>query len=100
MSRASISMLILYRDSNNTARVLNTHLENPQDQITPLLNPSTGQIVPGFPNTSSQLGRMSEQIIDAVLEELGIQPITAGTSLANKKKYLRGYIGLGPERKA
>jgi hypothetical protein len=93
----SITILILDSNANNAARVHNTYLSGPSDQISPFLNPLTGAIIPTFPTTPAELGQMRERDVNATLEELGLEDTLAGTSLAMKKRRLRVHIGLRPQ---
>jgi hypothetical protein len=93
----SINILILDSNANNAARVHNTYLSGPSDQISPFLNPLTGAIIPTFPTTPAELGQMRERDVNATLEELGLEDTLAGTSLAMKKRRLRVHIGLRPQ---
>ncbi|OAL29737.1 hypothetical protein AYO20_09121 [Fonsecaea nubica] len=83
-------------DLNNIARVQNTHLRTAYDPLTPLVSPSTGAAIPGFPATSADIDKMSGDEMDALLQQLGLQP--AGSDMAEKIKRLRTFIGLSAER--
>ncbi|KEF61304.1 uncharacterized protein A1O9_02869 [Exophiala aquamarina CBS 119918] len=81
-------------DLNSAARVQNTYLSSPSDRLSPFLNPLTGAIIPTFPTTPAEIGRMAEHDVDAILQQLGLQAAPAATSLAMKKRRLRVHIGL------
>ena len=57
----------------------------------------TGAIIPNFPPTPTDIGRMAEHDVDAILQQLGLQAAPAATSLAAKRKLLRVHIGLRPQ---
>lgn len=73
----------------------NTYLITHLDAISPFLNPLTGAEIPGFPATPAEIGRMPQNEINAVLQQLGVRAPTG--NLAMKRRQLRTHIGLTPQ---
>ncbi|KIW75490.1 hypothetical protein Z517_10231 [Fonsecaea pedrosoi CBS 271.37] len=93
-SHHSLLTVLSTSDLNNAARVQNTYLSGPSDQLSPFLNPLTGAFIPTFPTTPVEIRRMTVHDVDTTLQQLGLQAGPAGTSLAMKKRRLRVHISL------
>ncbi|KIW76979.1 hypothetical protein Z517_09423 [Fonsecaea pedrosoi CBS 271.37] len=92
----NLATRITASDLNNIARIQNTHLRTADDPLTPLVSPSTGAAIPGFPATSADIDKMSGDEMDALLQRLDLH--SAGSDMAEKIKRLRTFIGLRAER--
>ncbi|RMY96266.1 hypothetical protein D0861_00185 [Hortaea werneckii] len=81
---------------NSVARTQNSLLSGPDDDVTPLLNPSTNTAIPNFPATPRAIDQLQTQTANALLDAL--DQATNG-SLAAKKVRIRIAIGLAGVRK-
>ncbi|OCT51132.1 hypothetical protein CLCR_09115 [Cladophialophora carrionii] len=93
-SHQSLLTALRISDVNNAARVNNTYLSGPSDRLSPFLHPLTGAVIPTFPTTPAEIGRMPEHDLDAILQQLGLQDALAAPTLAMRKTQLRVHIGL------
>jgi hypothetical protein len=81
----------LYSDDNSAARISNSYLLNATDALTPLTRPTDNTPIAGFPNTSGDIGNMTDAELNTLLGELGLG--VAGQRPAREQR-LRQYIGL------
>ncbi|KZF24581.1 hypothetical protein L228DRAFT_266905 [Xylona heveae TC161] len=78
-------------DSNNISRLVNSQIVSNTTDLAPLCALQTGDPIEGFPQTPSEIARLSSQQINSILRALEID--TAGTIDA-KRQRLRLYLGL------
>ncbi|ETI22859.1 hypothetical protein G647_06936 [Cladophialophora carrionii CBS 160.54] len=81
-------------DINNAAGVKTPIFQVHRIMLSPFLHRLTGAIIPTFPTTPAEIGRMAEHDSDAILQQLGLQDALAAPSLAMKKRQFRVHIGL------
>ncbi|KAJ4502968.1 hypothetical protein HRR83_009217 [Exophiala dermatitidis] len=74
-------------ETNNLARIQNSHLSTPLSDITLLVYISTTAEVLGFPATSRYITRMEEPELDAVIQGLGVAPATGSLASKRSKSY-------------
>jgi hypothetical protein len=78
---------------NNIARLANSQLNNPNDDLHPLHNIETGLPIPNFPPTPAALANLDVASLNAILRALRAD-ITGRPE--PKRQRLRTYIGLRP----
>ena len=82
---------------NGIARVQNANTHYPTELLSPRLNPATNTFVEGFPQTTEEIRRMTSRTLNTVLEGLGLP--TDG-NVEERRRQLRGFIGLSPNERA
>ncbi|KAI9665736.1 MAG: hypothetical protein M1821_003670 [Bathelium mastoideum] len=84
-------------DQNSLARIQNSHLSNPRDRLTPLMNPMTNEEIVNFPTTSEDINSLSHTELGRLLATLGASH--AGSN-AQKIQNLRVALGLSQVRQS
>jgi len=83
--------LSTFRDQNSIARVQNSRVAFVDRSLAILVNPSTGENIPNFPNTGADLSRMQTAAVNRVLAGLGL-PVDG--ELDDRRNRIRIAIGL------
>ncbi|RPA90474.1 hypothetical protein L873DRAFT_1782718 [Choiromyces venosus 120613-1] len=78
------------RDKNNIARLINHNATRGTTSLEPFYG-LNGQLVPDFPRTGADIGRLNSDAINALLVALGLE--VTGTVAVRKERFKR-YIGL------
>ncbi|RPA90817.1 hypothetical protein L873DRAFT_1716549 [Choiromyces venosus 120613-1] len=78
------------QDKNNIARLINRAVTRRTTSLEPFYG-LNGQLVPGFPRTGADIGRLNSDAINALLVALGLE--VTGAVAARKERFKR-YIGL------
>lgn len=92
-----MTILNLYRNHNNAARVQNAHMENRTPNLSPFLNPVTGEGIPYFPLTVDELEGLNRRRLRGLLQQLDIQYRPRENQEA-LMRMLRAHIGLRATR--
>ena len=87
----------LCSNHNEAARVQNSLLESATDDLFPLVNPTTGVAIRGFPAKPQDLANMAREDLDALIDQFGVTP---GGREAQKRSRLRVEIGLRKVQRA
>jgi hypothetical protein len=80
-------------DINNIARLLNSALPTPDNELHPLHNTLTGEPMPNFPGTPAEIASMDSAAVNEALRALGAD--TTGRLEARRTR-LRRCVGLRP----
>ncbi|PUU82303.1 hypothetical protein B9Z19DRAFT_1061989 [Tuber borchii] len=78
------------RDKNNVARLLNGRLSHASHALEPFYG-SNGELIPDFPRTNADIGRLNSAPMNALLVALDLS--THGT-MPERKARLKRHIGL------
>ncbi|KAK4501419.1 hypothetical protein PRZ48_007228 [Zasmidium cellare] len=78
-------------NSNNVARVANSHITDPEAKLTPLVSIKTGKALDKFPETSKDIQKLTLVQINEILSQLDTE--RTGSEQARRER-LRQQIGL------
>ncbi|KAF1817385.1 hypothetical protein P152DRAFT_17471 [Eremomyces bilateralis CBS 781.70] len=81
----------LASEQNAISRIQNSYLESPNSPLAPFHNVQTNTVIPNFPSTTHDLGRLNAGQLDTILEPLGL---SIGGNTSQKRERLRVYMGL------
>ncbi|OCL13612.1 hypothetical protein AOQ84DRAFT_372017 [Glonium stellatum] len=80
-------------NSNNVARVANSHLTSADDKLHVLHSLKTGRPIERFPTTPKEIAKLTDTLVDAILLALDVERTG---SKEQKVEKLRMQIGLKP----
>ncbi|KAF2231173.1 hypothetical protein EV356DRAFT_579423 [Viridothelium virens] len=84
-------------NQNGLPRVQNSHLNSPDDALTPLTNSTTNNKIPNFPRMPTDIDSLRGQELNQLLTALGASLVG---DVAQQQQNLRTAIGLTPIRQS